>query len=242
MAQESILLTGATGNVGAVTLDQLLTTTSHTVNAILRKATYIPLLEKKYPDEVANKRLSFTIIPDMTTPGAFDTAAASSTAIVHIATPIATDNWVEEMIKPTWDIDRHVLEAAKKSGSVKRVVICGTILQTLGLPELAQSDLVISEESWNSTTFEQAKEGPFIYAYPYAKTDAEKKTWAWVQQNGHSIGFDVVMLLPSSITGRSPQVTYNPSGGGPGGIPQTANALLVSKTAAAVDGGFPFVV
>jgi NADPH-dependent methylglyoxal reductase len=129
--QESILLTGATGNVGAVILDQLLLTTSHNVTAVLRKSFYIPLLEKKYPEQVANKRLTFTVIPDMAIAGAFDAAAASITAIIHVATPIATGDWEEKMIKPTWDIDRNILETAKNSNSVKRVVICGTILQVL---------------------------------------------------------------------------------------------------------------
>jgi NADPH-dependent methylglyoxal reductase len=241
MTQETILLTGATGNVGAVTLDQLLTTTSHNVNAVIRKAEYSSLLEEKYPEQVANKRLSFTIVPDMITPGAFDAAASSATAIIHIATPLADDNWLEQMIKPTWEMDKSILEAAKKSSHVKRVIICGTILQTLGFAEMSKSDLVISEESWNPVTFEEAKNGPFHTAYPYSKTDAEKKTWAWVEQNGSSIGFDVVMLLPSLITGRSPQVNFKPTVS-PGGIGQVYNALLLAKTAEAVDGIFPFIV
>jgi NADPH-dependent methylglyoxal reductase len=242
MVQETILLTGATGNVGAVTLDQLLTTSSHHVNAVLRKDSYISLLEKKYPSEIAQGRLSFVIVPDMTIPGVFDDAASSATAIIHIATPIAVDNWVEELINPTWDIDRNILGAAKKSNNVKRVVICGTILQAMDFSQLFNANEVIDASSWNSMTFEQAKDGPFPNAYMYAKTNAERKTWEWVQENEPGIGFDVVMLLPPSITGRSPQVTFKPSADAPGGIPRLYNALMVGKTAADVDATFPFVM
>jgi NADPH-dependent methylglyoxal reductase len=242
MAQETILLTGATGNVGAVTLDQLMTTSSHKVNAVIRKASYIPLLEKKYPSETANGRLIFTTIPDMTIAGVFDDAASTATAIIHIATPLGVDNWVEEVIKPTWVIDENVLEAAKKNSSVKRVIICGTILQTLDFPQLFNSDEVLNESSWNHITFDEAKNGPFERAYPYAKTHAERKTWEWMERNKSSAGFDVVMLLPPSITGRSPQVTFKPNADAPGGIPRLYNALMVNQTAESVDATVPFVL
>jgi NADPH-dependent methylglyoxal reductase len=113
----------------------------------------------------------------------------------------------------------------------------------MGFADLARSDLVVSESTWNTTvTLDEAKAGPFGPAYMYSKTEAEKKTWAWVQEHASSIGFDVVQLLPSSITGRSPQVTFKPDAASPGGIPQVYNALMVDKTAKAVDGYFPFVV
>ncbi|KAF2678606.1 NAD(P)-binding protein [Lentithecium fluviatile CBS 122367] len=240
MARESILLTGATGNVGAVTLDHLLSTSSHNVKVVLRKEEYIPLFKKKYPSEVANNRLTFTVIPDMTVSGAFDDTASSATAIIHIATPLAADNWVEEMILPTWNLDKNILEAAKKSNSVQRVVICGTLLQALDFSHLSKPDMAVNEESWNPITFDEAKNGPFRSAYPYSKTNAERKTWEWMKQNESSINFDVVVLLPPSITGRSPQVTFKPSTDGPGGIPRIYNALMMSKTAADVDSSFPF--
>lgn len=235
-----ILLTGATGNLGAVILDQILTTTSHSINAILRKEHYVPLFKAKYESFISSGRLAFTFIPDMSLPGVFDSPAELADAIIHVATPLGTGDWVNTMIEPTWAIDKNVLEAAQKSRTVKRVIICGTMLQALDIDQLRNPKAVLNEEGWCSATFEVAKEGPFMNAYPYSKTIAERKTWAWMDENKQSVGFDVVMLLPPGITGRSPQVGYTPNEYGPGGIGRIYYALFVGRKAEDLDFMFPF--
>lgn len=88
MAQkETVLLTGATGNLGGVVLEHLLLTTNHDVDIVLRNAPkQIPLFREKYASDASTGRLRFTSISDMTAPGVFDAAAASATAIIHCAT------------------------------------------------------------------------------------------------------------------------------------------------------------
>ncbi|KAL1606360.1 hypothetical protein SLS60_003762 [Paraconiothyrium brasiliense] len=230
MAQkETVLLTGATGNVGGVILEHLLQTTSDNVNIVLRNAPkQIPLFQERFPSEISTGRLTFTSVPDMTAPGAFDAAAASATAVIHCATPVGSDSdWVKDMIEPTWTIDHSILTASQESPTVKRVIICGTLLQTLGPYNLFDPSATITDTSYNSTTFEEAKDGPWRNAYMYSKTNAERETWAWYEESGgkEGTGFDIVMLLPPSITGRSPQVGYKPTAG-PGGIGRIYHALL----------------
>lgn len=113
------------------------------------------------------------------------------------------------MIIPTWDIDRSILTAAQKAHSVTRVVICGTLLQSLSPGTLFNPANTITEDSYNPTTYEQGRAGPWREAYMFSKTNAERKTWAWYEENGgvEGTGFDIVMLLPPMITGRSPQVS-----------------------------------
>ncbi|KAJ4356629.1 uncharacterized protein N0V89_004665 [Didymosphaeria variabile] len=240
--KEAVLLTGATGNVGAVILEHLLQTTPHNVNIVLRNATkQIPLFRERFPSEISTGRLTFTSIPDMTIPEAFDAAAASATTVIHCATPVGSDSdWVKDMIDPTWTIDHSILTAARKSPAVRRVIICGTLLQALGPYNLFDPSATITDVSYNSMTFEEAKDGPWRNAYMYSKTNAERKTWAWYEENGGKEGtkFDIVMLLPPMITGRSPQVGYKPSAG-PGGIGSIGRALLVSRTAEDMDATFP---
>jgi NADPH-dependent methylglyoxal reductase len=243
MAQgDTVFLTGATGNVGSVILEHLLQTTSYNVNIVLRNAAkQIPLFRKRFTPETSIGRLAFTSIPDMTVPEAFDDAAASATAIIHCATPIGSDNdFFKDMIEPTWTIDHSILTAAKKSATVTRVIICGTLLQTLGGYNLFNPAATITDASYNSTTLEEAKAGPWRSAYMYSKTNAERKAWAWYEEQGgkEGTGFDIVMLLPPMITGRSPQVGYTPSNG-PGGIGRIYHTLLESKTAEDMDATFP---
>lgn len=240
--KESILLTGATGNVGAVILEHLLQTTPHDVNIVLRDSVkQIPMFRERFPSETSTNRLTFTSIPDMTVSKAFNTAAASATEIIHCATPVSSNgDWVNDMIVPTWTIDQSILAAAQQSPTVKRVIICGTLLQTLDVQNLFDPSATISNASYNGTTFEEGKAGPWRNAYMYSKTNAEKKMWAWYEEQGgnEGTGFDIVMLLPPMITGRSPQVGYKPAAG-PGGIGRIYHALLKSKTAEDMDTTFP---
>lgn len=238
---EHILLTGATGNVGAVILSHLLTTTKHTVTIALRNTTSsVPFFEATYPSSIQDGRLKFLSIPDMTVSGVFDAPAAQATIIVHVATPLSNGNFVKEMIEPTWAVDKNVLEAAKKSGSVKRIVICGTILQALR-PDtsLFAPDVTIDESRFNDIPFE-ASQDSWLPAYMYSKTNAEKKTWEWVAENKDSIKFDVVMLLPPMITGRSPQGGYKPDPSAPGGIGWIVKTLFTGRVEEEADGVFPY--
>ncbi|KAF2646401.1 NAD(P)-binding protein [Massarina eburnea CBS 473.64] len=237
--QESILLTGATGNLGAVILDQLLAITTHSINIVLRRENAIHTLRTKY--KTSTSRLSFTVIPDLSVPHAFDEAAATATAIIHCATPLGDpSNWLTSIIEPTWAIDKNILEAAKNSKSLKRVIICGTLLQAVGRKDLLDPTITITETSFIDTTLEEAKAGPWVSAYAFAKTAAEKKMWAWLDENTGSAGFDVVMLLPPAITGRSPQVGYKPMMDSPGGIGRVTNALFVGRKGEEADAFFPW--
>lgn len=241
--QQSILLTGATGNVGGVILEHLLSLPiPPKIMLALRNAPkQIPLFQQRYRTATSTGQLSFASIPDMTVPGAFDEAATSATAIIHAATPLGgEDDFVKSMIEPTWTIDRNVLEGAKKSRTVERVIICGTLLQALNASELFNPSITINESTFNPVTFEEASEGPWRNAYMFSKTNAERKTWEWVEQNKGAIGFDVVMMLPPMICGRSPQVGFKPTAEGPGGIPRIYNALFVSRKVEDVDFTFPF--
>ncbi|KAF1994355.1 NAD(P)-binding protein [Amniculicola lignicola CBS 123094] len=231
--KQTVLLTGATGNVGAVTLEHILNSTPHNVNLILRDASRaIPHFKSTYPEADASGRLIYTSIPDMTVPNVFDSAVAGVETIIHIATPISFDpkTFQSEMIDPTWVVDKSLLEAAKKSKSVRRIILCGSIVCTVNtLTELFNPDTLVTAERWNNQTLEESLEG-WLPAYAYAKTNGERRTWAWMEEN-KDVDFDVVALLPPAITGRSPQMGYTPKADHPGGIGQVYSALIGTKTA-----------
>ena len=74
-----------------------------------------------------NPELSFAIVPDITAPDVYEEAIKDVSYAVHIASPLASsvegDNYEATIIQPAVQGTLAMLEAAKKSGTVKRVVI-----------------------------------------------------------------------------------------------------------------------
>lgn len=69
MSLQSVLLTGGTGSLGAVILEQLLANGKR-VTAVLRSFTKSKaFLEQKYSKDVSSGNLTFAEIPDMTVTG-----------------------------------------------------------------------------------------------------------------------------------------------------------------------------
>ena len=209
MAASIILLTGATGLVGAVTLFQLMTQTTHTVITVLRsRAKSESFLATKYTSQISAGRLSFLEIPDMTRPGVFDDAAAQSDAIIHIATPLAYEDVIEKMVKPSWTIVHNVLLAADKSARTKRVIITGSIVSTFRLPNDLFSGRTITAESWNDIPHEDAGLNA-ANAYQYSKVHSEQEAWKFMSDQNRS--FDLIYLLAPAITGKSIHQGFVPS-------------------------------
>src|ERR1051326_8886713 len=129
-----VLLTGGTGMLGASTLEQLLRN-GHKVNAVIRSfARSKAILTQRYASETQSGQLTFTEIPDMTVAGVFDEAANGDLAIIHIATPLERQNFLETIIKPAPVVNSNVFSAASKSRTVKRVIITGSIVATMRVP------------------------------------------------------------------------------------------------------------
>lgn len=213
----TVLLTGGTGSLGASTLVQLMADPEINVIAVLRSLSKSEaFLRTKYAAQVSSGRLSFVEISDMTTPNSFDEAASNANAIIHIATPVAYTDLLERMIKPSWPIVHNVLTAAEKSARVKRVIVTGSMVSTMKIPEDLFSGQVITEESWNPIPFEAADANP-RNAYQYSKVYAEQKAWDFMKEEPRH--FDLIVLLAPSITGKSVQEGFQPEKGNLGGQP-----------------------
>jgi NADPH-dependent methylglyoxal reductase len=225
MTKTTILLTGATGSLGASTLDQLLADPSFIVHTVLRSTKKSEaFLRNKYATQVASGQLSFVEIPDMAVPGAFDEPALNVDAIMHIATPLAYDNLLEKLIKPSWEILENVLTAAEKSGGrVKRVIVTGSLVSTMRIPADLFSGSTITEENWNPITLAEAQES-LVNAYQYSKVFAEQQAWKFMKEKHRA--FDLIFLLAPSITGRSLHEGFKPEKGALGGQPGLYKGLF----------------
>jgi nucleoside-diphosphate-sugar epimerase len=127
MAKETVVITGATGFIGASVL-QLLLQRNYSVRVVVRSI-------EKQKTLLANPNLkgienaTFTIVPDLLVPNALDQALANSDYTIHLASPIpihgdiAPEHQHDELVVPAIQATLRVLEAAQASGTVKRVVI-----------------------------------------------------------------------------------------------------------------------
>jgi nucleoside-diphosphate-sugar epimerase len=87
MSNSTIVLTGATGNLGSNVLEKLIAA-NYTVNVILRSLSRSQLfLASRYSRAISTSQLHFTEITDLTAPNAFDAVLSTPTHLVHVATP-----------------------------------------------------------------------------------------------------------------------------------------------------------
>lgn len=131
-----VLLTGATGHLGWAILQCLLRQGYH-VRCAVRKAEDEHTIRARPTLHRLNaaSKLSFIVVPDITTAGAFVAAAEDVAYIIHTASPlpsksgrwIAADDARETFIKPAEAGTLNVLEAAEQSGTVRRVVFTSSI-------------------------------------------------------------------------------------------------------------------
>jgi len=198
-----VLLTGATGNLGSVILEQLLPA-GHKVNAVIRSfAKAKSSLTKQYQSAVDSGQLIFTEIPDMAAPDVFHEPARGASAIFHAATPLEYDDFLETVIKPISLITKNVLNAAAAAPNVKRLIVTGSIVSTIKVPNDLYGGKTISENDWSPVTLEEAESNVYD-AYTYSKVTSEKEAWEFMRNNKPK--FDLIYLLAPSITGKSIQI------------------------------------
>jgi NADPH-dependent methylglyoxal reductase len=211
----SVLLTGATGSLGAVILEQLLDN-GYLVTAVLRSFQRSKsYLEHRYEKEVGAHRLQFVEIPDMTVPNAFHGVSQGVSTIIHVATPLANDNFMEAMIKPANLIIDNVLNAATHSTAIKRVIVTGSMVETFNFLHFMEGPKTITEADFNDITLNDALKMVSL-AYTFSKTSTER--WAWEYTHQYPRSFDLIFLLAPSIFGRSIQAGFKAVKGDLGGI------------------------
>ncbi|KAH7135075.1 3-beta hydroxysteroid dehydrogenase/isomerase family protein-like protein [Dendryphion nanum] len=207
MAPHRVLLTGANGYIASHILSQLLSA-SHSVRAVVRSQSKVESVRSLFP--ASSSQLDFAIVPDMTAPGAFDTALQSEPpfdVVLHTASPFlyktagSPSDFLEPAIKGTTEI----LEGVKRVGnSVKRVVITGSFAGVGAFGLRDESNKVYTEADWNPVTEEDLEKAGDNFkglSYLASKTFAERAAWDIVEKGGKDLGFDVVVLNPPMVYG-----------------------------------------
>jgi nucleoside-diphosphate-sugar epimerase len=136
---------------------------------------------------------------DLLDSDSFDKPMQDCELVMHIASPFfitGIKNPEEELIRPAKQGTRNVLEAAKRTPTVKRVVLTSSLAAIYGdnVDIKLASGGVFTEKEWNGTS--SAEHHP----YPYSKTVAEKEAWAIAKQQDQ---WDLLTINPGWILGPS---------------------------------------
>ncbi|PQE10010.1 hypothetical protein CJF31_00003904 [Rutstroemia sp. NJR-2017a BVV2] len=173
-----VLLTGANGFVGSWVLEYLLKQ-KHSVRAVVRSDAKAQQVLSDFA--MYKSQLDFGIVPDITSPGAFDQVVQSDPPfdiVIHTASPflykVITDNreFLDPAIKGTLEILKSI---QKHAPSVKRVVLtssCAAVVNFAG-DYVSNPQKIYTEDDWNPTTQESALTGNHNNAYQASKKFAE---------------------------------------------------------------------
>lgn len=211
---QKVLLTGGSGFIAAHILQQLLSHPSQpsVVTTVRSQAKADPILAR-YPSEAAAGRLVISLVPDISSPTAFDSVVRESSPldiIVHTASPFhfqindPKTDLVDPAVNGTTGILNAIakLDDASHRTSVKRVVITSSFAAILDEDKITDPTTVFSEKSWNPVTLEDIHRSSAT-AYRASKTLAEKAAWEFVGDEARKNGavFDLVTVNPPMVFG-----------------------------------------
>ncbi|KAK0383449.1 hypothetical protein NLU13_9360 [Sarocladium strictum] len=198
--EETVLVTGATGFIGAHIVDNLLSR-GLTVRGATRSLAKGQAMIDARPQYAS--RLSFVQIADFQSPGGLNEAVMGVDAIVHSASPLTydtTDN-EQELVIPAINGVRAVFEAAAACVSVRRIVITSSFASVLDAARKGPPYFTYTGQDWNPLTYEETidKNTSAVIAYRGAKKFAELEAWNFVKDK--KPGFSLVALCPPMTFG-----------------------------------------
>ncbi|KAI1770652.1 putative NADPH-dependent methylglyoxal reductase GRE2 [Hypoxylon cercidicola] len=201
-----VFLTGANGYIAQHILSQLLEE-GHSVRAVVRSQSKVDMLKKTFSKYVDTPQLDFAVVPDITAPGAFDSALESTPSfdiVLHTASPfslrpIKSSAYLDPAIKGTTEVLEGITRVAP---SVKRVVVTSSFAAVfnLGGNPISDPPKICTNEDWNDVTLEEAlaTDSPMI-TYPASKKFAEKAAWDFVKEN--QVNFELTAVNPAGVYG-----------------------------------------
>lgn len=194
---QTVLLTGATGYIGSWVCRYLLEA-GYRVRATVRnrndKAKYAHLeqMAAAAPGELEIWEA------DLLTPNAFDEAAKGCEIVFHIASPFRLDvkDVQRELLDPALKGTQNVLQAATRSGTVRKVVLTSSGAAIYGdVADMQAAGLeCFTEEHWNTTS------SPTHQPYSYSKLIAEKAAWELANAQPQ---WQLVVINPTMVMGPS---------------------------------------
>ena len=199
-----ILVTGATGFLASHVTKQLLQRGFRVRGTVrnIEKASW--LRENVFKSAAEAGLIELVAVPDLGADGAYDEAVKGVSAILHIAyiSRIVPDP--NEVITPSVNGIRSIMNAATREPSVKRIVFTSSAVSASPLAHGVDNG-VIDRDSWNEASLEAAWAPPpygishAMANYPASKLAAEKEVWKIATEQ--KLPFSVNVVAPAGLIG-----------------------------------------
>ncbi|GEQ69578.1 hypothetical protein JCM33374_g3250 [Metschnikowia sp. JCM 33374] len=178
----SVFVSGATGFI-AQHIIKILLAKGYSVVGSVRSAAKGDHIKQLFSSDA----FTYEIVPDLEAPGAFDQALNNHpevTVFLHTASPLkfnVTDIEAELLI-PAVEGTKNVFNAIKVHGpQIQNVVVTSSIVAMFDVSRLKDPSFVVTETSWNPTTWDESKADGFL-GYSGSKKFAEKAAWDFLEQ------------------------------------------------------------
>ncbi|KAM0227768.1 hypothetical protein ACHAPO_011241 [Fusarium lateritium] len=199
-----VLVTGANGFIGARTVEAFLAA-GYLVRAAVRSESSASSLVSALPDYASSGHLKTTIIPDITTTGAFDDAVKGATAISHLAAPVDFSNRdMNYVIDSSVQGTLSILESGIKEPGLKSFVYMSSIVTVRGQAP-KYPDKGYTEEDWNDQIEDAlSKAGADATGhqiYVASKLKAERAFWEFRKKHADKVNFTMTAVNPVWVAG-----------------------------------------
>lgn len=226
MSQPLVFITGATGFVGAHVASQALGA-GYKLRISVRKEAQIDALRALFSQHA--DQLDFVVIPDLSSPDAFDSALLDVTYVFHLASPLpggGGSDFEKDYLQPAVKGTTTLLDAAQNFPTIKRVIVTSSAIALIPMGALFSAEPIVSKgmishlslspkfstnthtEGINRSlevdpkmTFPEEPNANAGLKYQASKILAHRATLDWAA--AHNPSFNVISLHPSFVFGRS---------------------------------------
>ncbi|KAJ4292844.1 hypothetical protein N0V88_005502 [Collariella sp. IMI 366227] len=202
--QQYVLVTGATGFIGAHVVDQLLARGIR-VRGATRSLAKGEAMMKARPQYAG--KLDFVLIADFEQENVFDEAVKGVDGVIHTASPLTytTTNNERELLLPAINGVLSLLRAAALVPTIRRIVLTSSFASVMDASRTASPSpfpyFTYTASDWNPLTYAEsiAPTTSAVIAYRGSKKFAELAAWEFVRE--HKPQFDIATLCPPMTFG-----------------------------------------